>query len=71
MDEAVGTIVIFSMAGVIFGDEVGRKAAVWMLIGSLVLAFLISPELAVALALAPFVMGILIVGGMIAFIKKL
>ena len=71
MDEAVGTIFVFALAGIIFGDEIGRKTAVWMLIGSLVLAFLISPELAIALVLAPFVMEILIVGGLIAVIKKL
>ena len=71
MNEAIGTIFVFALAGIIFGDEIGKKIAVKLLIGSLVLAFFISPEFAVALALAPFVMGILIVGGMIAFIKKL
>ena len=71
MDDAIGTIFVFSLAGIIFGDEIGRKVAIRMMIASLALAFFISPEFAVALALAPFVMGILIIGGMIAYIRKL
>jgi hypothetical protein len=71
MDEAIGTIVIISIAGVIFGDEVCRKIAVWMLLGSLALAFIFSPTFAVALVLAPFAIGIMVVGGLIAFIRKL
>lgn len=71
MVEAIGTIVVVAIAGIIFGDEVGRKIAVWLLIGSLVLAFLISPIFAAALVAAPFATGIMFIGGLIAFIKQL
>ena len=71
MAEAIGTIFVFALAGIIFGDEIGKKIAVKMLIGSLLLAIIVSPEFAVALVLAPFVMGIMILGGVISFIKKL
>ena len=71
MAEAVGTIFVFALAGIIFGDEIGKKIAVKMLIGSLVLAIFLSPEFAIALALAPIAMGIMFIGGLIALIKKL
>ena len=71
MAEAIGTIFFFALAGIIFGDEIGKKIAVKMLIGSLIIAILLSPEFAIALVLAPFAMGIMIVGGVIAFIRRL
>ena len=71
MAEAIGTIFVFALAGIIFGDEIGKKIAVKMLIGSLIIAILLSPEFAIALVLAPIAMGIMIVGGLIAFIKRL
>ena len=71
MAEAVGTIFILSLAGLIFGDEIGKKIAVKMLIGSLILAILLSPEFGIALSLSPIVLGIMIMGGLIAFIKNL
>jgi len=71
MAEAVGTIFVFALAGIIFGDEIGKKIAVKLLIGSLILAIFLSPEFAVALALAPFAMGIMILGGVISFLRKL
>ena len=71
MDDAIGMIFIVSIAGVIFGDPIGRKTAVWMLIGSLIYAFILSPMYALALVLAPVAFLIICIGGLIAFIKKL
>ena len=71
MDEALGTIVIFSLAGMIFGDQIGRRIAVRMLIGALAFAFIFSPTFAVALVLAPVAIVIIGIGVVIAFIKKL
>ena len=63
--------IFFALAGIIFGDEIGKKIAVKMLIGSLILAILLSPEFGIALALSPIVLGIMILVGLIAFIKNL
>ena len=71
MDEAVGTIFIFAIAGIIFGDEIGREVSGWMLLGALMLAIIISPAVAIALVFAPLAMVIIIAGGLIAFIKSL
>ena len=71
MEEAVGTIVIFSICGIIFGDEIERRIAVRMLIGALAFAFKISPTFAVDLVLAPFAMVVMGTGGLIVYIKRL
>ena len=71
MDEAAGTLCIISIAGIVFGDQPGRKAAAWMLIFSLGIAFILSPAFALALVLAPFAIVIMAVGGLVAVIKRL
>jgi hypothetical protein len=71
MDEAFGTIIFFGVMGLILGDEVGKKVSVYLTLLGIVAILMFSHINVVGMFLAPIAVVLILLGGLIGFLRSL